>query len=36
VRKSLRAAALGHLWGGMHSNIDDLGIFLQMFLNGGL
>lgn len=27
---------LGHPWGGMHSNVDDLGIFLQMFLNGGV
>jgi CubicO group peptidase (beta-lactamase class C family) len=27
---------LGHPWGGMHSNVDDLGIFLQMFLNGGI
>jgi CubicO group peptidase (beta-lactamase class C family) len=26
---------LGHPWGGMHSTVDDLGIFLQMFLNGG-
>jgi CubicO group peptidase (beta-lactamase class C family) len=27
---------LGHPWGGMHSNVDDLGIVLQMFLNGGV
>jgi len=27
---------LGHPWGGMHSNTIDLGIFLQMFLNGGV
>jgi CubicO group peptidase (beta-lactamase class C family) len=27
---------LGHPWGGMHSNVDDLGVFLQMFLNGGI
>ncbi|MBL8797354.1 MAG: beta-lactamase family protein [Planctomycetia bacterium] len=27
---------LGHPWGGMHSNVDDLGIFLQTFLNGGV
>lgn len=27
---------LGHPWGGMHSSVDDLGIFLQMFLNGGV
>jgi len=27
---------LGHPWGGMHSTVDDLGIFLQMFLNGGV
>src|SRR5262245_60033873 len=27
---------LGHPWGGMHSNVDDVGIFLQMFLNGGV
>jgi CubicO group peptidase (beta-lactamase class C family) len=27
---------IGHPWGGMHSNVDDLGIFLQMFLNGGV
>jgi CubicO group peptidase (beta-lactamase class C family) len=27
---------LGHPWGGMHSNVDDLGVFLQMFLNGGV
>jgi CubicO group peptidase (beta-lactamase class C family) len=26
---------MGHPWGGMHSNVYDLGIFLQMFLNGG-
>jgi CubicO group peptidase (beta-lactamase class C family) len=27
---------LGHPWGGMHSTVDDVGIFLQMFLNGGV
>jgi CubicO group peptidase (beta-lactamase class C family) len=27
---------LGHPWGGMHSNVDDLGVLLQMFLNGGV
>ena len=27
---------LGHPWGGMHSTVDDLGIVLQMFLNGGV
>src|SRR5438876_3906139 len=27
---------LGHPWGGMHSNVDDLSIFLQMYLNGGV
>lgn len=27
---------LGHPWGGMHSTVDDMGIFLQMFLNGGV
>jgi CubicO group peptidase (beta-lactamase class C family) len=27
---------LGHPWGGMHSNVDDLGVFLQMFLNNGV
>jgi CubicO group peptidase (beta-lactamase class C family) len=32
---SLYLRKLGHPWGGMHSNVDDLGIFLQMFLNGG-
>jgi len=26
---------LGHPWGGMHSSALDLGVFLQMFLNGG-
>jgi CubicO group peptidase (beta-lactamase class C family) len=26
---------LGHPWGGMHSTALDLGIVLQMFLNGG-
>jgi CubicO group peptidase (beta-lactamase class C family) len=26
---------LAHPWGGMHSTVDDLGIFLQMFLNEG-
>lgn len=28
--------SLGHPWGGMHSTVDDLGTFLQMFLNGGV
>jgi CubicO group peptidase (beta-lactamase class C family) len=32
---SLYLRQLGHPWGGMHSTVDDLGIFLQMFLNGG-
>ncbi|MBI2803667.1 MAG: beta-lactamase family protein [Planctomycetes bacterium] len=27
---------LSHPWGGMHSTVDDLGIVLQMFLNGGV
>jgi CubicO group peptidase (beta-lactamase class C family) len=27
---------LGHPWGGMHSTVDDLGIVMQMFLNGGV
>jgi CubicO group peptidase (beta-lactamase class C family) len=27
---------LGHPWGGNHSTVDDLGILLQMFLNGGV
>lgn len=27
---------LRHPWGGMHSTVDDLGIVLQMFLNGGV
>lgn len=27
---------LAHPWGGMHSTVDDLGIVLQMFLNGGI
>src|SRR5262245_61394557 len=27
---------LGHPWGGMHSTADDLGIVLQLFLNGGV
>ncbi len=27
---------LGHPWGGMHSTVDDLGVFLQLFLNGGV
>lgn len=27
---------LGHPWGGMHSTVDDLAIFLQMFLNEGV
>ncbi len=26
---------MGHPWGGMHTTTRDLGIFLQMFLNGG-
>jgi len=26
---------MGHPWGGMHGSARDLGIFLQMFLNGG-
>lgn len=25
-----------HPWGGMHTTVDDLGIVLQMFLNGGV
>ena len=33
---SLYLRKLGHPWGGMHSNVDDLGIFLQLFLNGGV
>ena len=33
---SLYLRKLGHPWGGMHSNVDDLGIFLQMFLNAGV
>jgi CubicO group peptidase (beta-lactamase class C family) len=33
---SLYLRKLGHPWGGMHSTVDDLGIFLQMFLNGGV
>jgi len=27
---------LGHPWGGMHSSVDDVAVFLQMFLNGGV
>jgi CubicO group peptidase (beta-lactamase class C family) len=27
---------LGHPWGGMHSSTIDLGVFSQMFLNGGI
>jgi CubicO group peptidase (beta-lactamase class C family) len=27
---------IGHPWGGMHSTVDDLGIFLQLFLNRGV
>ncbi len=27
---------MGHPWGGMHSTVGDLAIFLQMFLNGGV
>ena len=27
---------LGHPWGGMLSTTVDLGVFLQMFLNGGV
>jgi CubicO group peptidase (beta-lactamase class C family) len=27
---------IGHPWGGMHGTTRDLGIFLQMFLNGGI
>lgn len=33
---SLYLRKLGHPWGGMHSTVDDVGIFLQMFLNGGI
>jgi CubicO group peptidase (beta-lactamase class C family) len=33
---SLYLRKLGHSWGGMHSTVDDLGIVLQMFLNGGV
>lgn len=33
---SLYLRQLGHPWGGMHSTVDDLGIFLQMFLNEGV
>jgi CubicO group peptidase (beta-lactamase class C family) len=33
---SLYWRKIGHPWGGMHSNVEDLGIFLQMFLNGGV
>lgn len=32
---SLYLRKLGHPWGGMHSTVDDLAIFLQMFLNRG-
>ena len=27
---------IGHPWGGMHSSAYDVGIFLQLFLNGGI
>ncbi len=27
---------MGHPWGGMHASARDFGIFLQMFLNGGV
>ena len=27
---------MGHPWGGMHSTVNDLAVFLQMFLNGGI
>lgn len=27
---------IGHPWGGMHSTARDLGVFLQLFLNGGI
>jgi CubicO group peptidase (beta-lactamase class C family) len=33
---SLYLRKLGHPWGGMHTTVDDLGIILQMFLNGGV
>jgi CubicO group peptidase (beta-lactamase class C family) len=33
---SLYLRKLGHPWGGMHSTVDDLGIVLQLFLNGGI
>src|SRR5262245_40035541 len=33
---SLYLRKLGHPWGGMHSTVDDLGIVLQMSLNGGV
>ncbi len=33
---SLYLRNLGHPWGGMHSTAEDLGIVLQMFLNGGV
>ncbi len=33
---SLYLRKLGHPWGGMHSTVDDLGIVLQTFLNGGV
>jgi CubicO group peptidase (beta-lactamase class C family) len=32
---SLYLRKLGHPWGGMHSTVDDVAAFLQMFLNGG-
>lgn len=33
---SLYLRKLAHPWGGMHSTVDDLGIVLQLFLNGGV
>ncbi len=33
---SLYLRKLAHPWGGMHSTVEDLGIFLQLFLNGGV
>ena len=27
---------IGHPWGGLHSTARDLGVFLQLFLNGGV
>lgn len=33
---SLYLRKLAHPWGGMHSSADDLGIVLQLFLNGGV